>query len=108
MSKVLAVFFMVSLLAAGQNPPGGATAAGGAHHPRWRKHKPTPPTPTESTGTSFSVDTCNPADHFELLCALPYTGRARQIDQSCGHCGDAERSTMSAQKILAEEWQNFQ
>jgi hypothetical protein len=52
----------------------------------------------------FSPATCN-ADHFQLFCQLPYDGRAREIDRSCGHCGTSD---LSGDKLNAELSQNFQ
>jgi hypothetical protein len=107
-NRISFIILLFSAISIGQNPPTVTTGTSKAHHPRWRKHKTVTTVPAVSGTTGFSVDECSPSDHFELICALPYTARPRQIDQSCGHCGDAEQSSMSPDKVLAEEWQNFQ
>jgi len=111
MRIVLVLVFVASLFPFAQNALSQTTSSTKAQHPRWKKKPPSTAVPG-ATGTEFdpnSPDTsCSPTDHFQLLCALPYTGRPRQIDQSCGHCGNAEQSSMSAPEVLGEEWQNFQ
>ena len=111
MRLLVVLFFASSIFIYAQNPPSQTTSTTTTHHPRWKK-KPASSEGSGPAGTVFDPNSpdnsCSPTDNFQLLCALPYTGRPRQIDQSCGHCGNAEQSSMSAQEVLAEEWQNFQ
>ena len=111
MRILLVLLFTASMFTYLQNASSQTTSTTTAHHPRWKK-KPVSGEASGPAGTAFdpnSPDTsCSPTDHFQLLCALPYTGRPRQIDQSCGHCGNAEQGNLPAQEVLAEEWQNFQ
>jgi hypothetical protein len=69
----------------------------------WSRHRRLNPMGNLEHPSAFAERNCA-VDHFQLLCALPYDGRARPIDSSCGHCG---QSALTGDKLTAEFSQNF-
>jgi hypothetical protein len=104
MTRVLFFFLWYTLLLT----PIACPLLGQTAHHHGRHRHPSSSSPSNSNhSTVFSNQSCN-SDHFQLLCVLPYDGRPREIDSSCGHCGDALESGLSGAKLTAELAQNFQ